>query len=70
MGTVPGQAIGGRMSDIVPDDVLKQIAEGSGRTYSNEGKKMAAELIKWRAAKKAAQAQGNTGSGWPPGFPP
>lgn len=39
------------MADRVSDEVLKQIAEGSGRTYPHEGKAMARELIERRAAK-------------------
>lgn len=37
--------------DRISDEVLKQIAEGTGRTYPHEGKQMARELIERRAAK-------------------
>lgn len=41
------------MSDKISDDTLKQIAEGSGRTYPHEGKAMAKELIEFRAHRAA-----------------
>jgi hypothetical protein len=51
------------VSDPVPDEVLKQISEGSGRTYPHEGKAMALELIEFR---KQRAAQGNPAAQAPP----
>lgn len=36
---------------FLTDELLKHIADGSGRTYPHEGKAMAEELIKRRAAE-------------------
>lgn len=38
----------------LPDDIVKQIAEGTGRCYSYEGKRMAQEIVRRRAAEQAA----------------
>jgi hypothetical protein len=40
--------------DKLSDDVIKQIAAGSGRCYSHEGKKMAQEILERRAAEAMA----------------
>jgi hypothetical protein len=40
--------------DKVSDEVLRQVAEGSGYCYRHEGKAMARELIELRAAVAAA----------------
>jgi len=39
--------------DKVPDDVLKQIADGNGHCYRHEAKSMARELIEFRAERAA-----------------
>lgn len=59
------------------DDVLKQIASGSGRCYPYEGRALAAEVIEWRrrsvdAAKIATLAmsqQSQHGGLYPPPVP-
>lgn len=57
------------MSDKLTDDLLKTIANGSGRCYGYEGRAMARELLEWRekAAKaaQAASAQGSIGQPYP-----
>lgn len=40
----------------LPDEIVQQIAEGSGRCYAYEGKLMALELIEWRRKAKEAAA--------------
>jgi hypothetical protein len=45
------------MSAPLDDELLKKIANGSGRTYPHEGKAMAEELIKRRAAEKLEKTQ-------------
>jgi uncharacterized protein YciI len=44
-----------RKMDRLSDDVIKQIAAGSGRCYAHEGKKMAQEILERRAAEAAAR---------------
>ncbi len=47
----------------LPTEIVKIIAEGSGRCYSYEGKRMAQEIMRRRAAEQAAAAaaaQANT----------
>jgi hypothetical protein len=51
------------------DELIKQIAEGSGRVYNHEGKKMAQEIREWReAAAKAAAAAKIAAAPAPGGF--
>lgn len=50
------------MSDLT-DELLKRIAESPSRCYGNEGRAMAAELIRRREAERKAlsqQGQGNS----------
>lgn len=39
--------------DKLTDDVLKQIANGTGRVYNHEGKALARELLEFRAERAA-----------------
>lgn len=52
------------MIEDLPTDIVKAIAEGSGRCYPYEGKRMAQEILRRRAAEQAAAAPPN-----PPGLP-
>lgn len=45
--------------DKVSDEVLKQVAAGSGRCYPHEGKAMARELLEFRAARNASTPASN-----------
>lgn len=53
------------MIEDLPTDIVKAIAEGSGRCYPYEGKRMAQEILRRRAADIAAAAAANP----PPVFP-
>jgi len=52
------------MTDLT-DDLLKHLAEGSGRCYPHEGKAMAQELIRRRAAANTPQPASNPYGGIP-----
>ena len=58
--------------DKVPDEVLKQISEGSGHVYNHEGRAMARELLEFRKQRGAASAAASPllRDSWGPGSPP
>ena len=61
------------MSADLSQELIKQIAEGSGRCYNYEGKRMAQEILRRRAAEeaaaKAAAATQAAPTLYPPTFP-
>src|SRR5271155_1733359 len=52
---VPRGTGGEEVTDTISDEVLKQIAEGTGRTYPHEGKQVARELIEFRKLRNDAK---------------
>ena len=54
----------------LPQDIVKQIAEGSGRCYNYEGKRLAQEVLRYRAAAAKAAAAAQAAAAPPAPLPP